>query len=100
MTGPLGGTEQRLRDALGTLADGVEVDPGAYRRVRAEWRRRERVRRLLLLVLLLVVVACADAIGLWVVNSGSPGGSLIFDDRPGQRAPAVPGVPPAPPGQP
>lgn len=91
-TGDAGSTEDRLREALDTLAGSVEPKPGAYRRVSAEWRRRERRRRLLTALLVLVVLALADLVGLWALNRADPGSSVIFDHNRVVHAPAVPGV--------
>ena len=73
-------TEDRLRDALDALATGVTPDPDAYRRVSAEWRRRERRRRLVLAILVAVVFAVTDAVGLWALNRADAGSHIIFDD--------------------
>jgi hypothetical protein len=72
--------EDRLREALDALATGVTADPDAYRRVSAEWRRRERRRRLVLAILVAVVFAAADAVGLWALNRADPGSHIIFDE--------------------
>lgn len=80
MTGCPGNTEERLRDALDTLAEGVQASPDAYRRARARWRRRERRRRLVLAILAAVVFALADGIGLWALNHARPNAHIIFDD--------------------
>jgi hypothetical protein len=71
--------EDRLREALDALATGVTADPGAYGRVSAEWRRRERRRRLVLAILVAVVFALADAVGLWALNHADSGSHIIFD---------------------
>lgn len=87
------GTEERLRDVLDALAEGVHASPGAYRAVQAEWRRRERRRRLLVGVLAALVIAVADGVGLWALNQARPDTSIIFDEReatsPGEPAPGV-----------
>ena len=90
MTGHPGGTEARLRETLDALATGIQVSPPAYPAAHAQWRRRERRRRLILAVLIAIVFAVADMIGLWALNQAREGPHLIFDDRaPGvhQRAP-------------
>ena len=71
-------TEERLREALGALADTVEVQPGAYKRAQAAWRRRGRRRRLVVAVAVLVV-AVADAAGLWALNRAGSGAPVVFD---------------------
>ncbi len=72
--------DQELTDALGALADGVEVDPAAYRRASASWRRRDRRRRLVLAVLAAVVFAAADGVGLWALSQADPNTHVIFSD--------------------
>jgi hypothetical protein len=74
-------TEERLRETLGALAAGVEAAPPAYKKARAEWRRRERRRRLILAVLVAIVFALADLIGLWALNQTRDHDPIIFDDR-------------------
>ncbi|MBX6166659.1 MAG: hypothetical protein IRY84_03300 [Thermobispora bispora] len=69
--------EERLRETLDLLAAQVQPAPDAYRRARAEWKRRERRRRLTLAVLMVVVFTLAVLIGLWALNrtpDGPPGG--------------------------
>ncbi|MET7599084.1 hypothetical protein ACWERY_05840 [Streptomyces sp. NPDC004082] len=61
-------TELELQAALEALAGGVRSAPDVYRSARADWRRRERRRRLVLTVLIAVVFALATLIGLWVLN--------------------------------
>jgi hypothetical protein len=77
-------TDERLREALGALAAGVQADPGAYRRASAGWRRRYRRRRLVLAILAAVVFAVADAVGLWALSQADPNTHVIFSD-PTQR---------------
>lgn len=83
-------TERRLRQALDAVASGVRTRPDAYERALAEWRRRERRRRLAGLLLACLIFALADGIGLWALNHGSthPGlqDPVVFDAPP----PAVP----------
>ncbi|MDQ7908431.1 hypothetical protein RB614_28275 [Phytohabitans sp. ZYX-F-186] len=74
-------TEEKLRETLGALAAGIEADPPVYRKARAEWRRRERRRRLVLAVLIAIVFALADLIGLWALNQTRDHDPIIFDDR-------------------
>jgi hypothetical protein len=87
MTGP--DTGERLREALGALAGEVRVDPTAYRRASAGWRRRYRRRRLLLAILAALVFAAADVVGLWALSQADPNAHVIFSD-PAPR-PAGPG---------
>lgn len=86
-------TAQRLRQALDALAAEVRTRPDAYQRALAEWRRRERRRRLVGLVLACLVFAVADLVGLWALNHGSAQrttpGPVVFD----APAPAVPRAP-------
>lgn len=71
-------TEQALREALGTLAGGVQAAPDAYRTARGDWLRRERRRRLVLAVLIAVVFTLATLIGLWVLNQAPSDPGVIF----------------------
>ncbi|TLS47402.1 hypothetical protein FE633_05120 [Streptomyces montanus] len=73
-------TEQALREALGTLAGGVQAAPDAYRTARGDWLRRERRRRLVLAVLIAVVFTLATLIGLWVLNQTPSHPSVIFSN--------------------
>ena len=81
-------TAQRLREALDAVAGGVRPRPDAYERALAEWRRRERRRRVTGLLLAALLVAGADGVGLWALNRTAGHGSVVFDAPP----PAV--VPP------
>ena len=82
-------TDERLREAFDALATGVRADPGAYRRASAQWRRRERRRRLVLAILAALVFTAADAVGLWALSQADPNTHVIFSD-PVQR-PVEPG---------
>lgn len=73
-------TDERLREAFGALAEGIQADPGAYRRASAGWRRRERRRRLVLAIVAAVVFAAADAVGLWALSQADPNTHVIFSD--------------------
>lgn len=88
-------TERRLRVALDAAVADVRPRPDAYARALAEWRRRERRRRLIGLLLACFVFALADGVGLWALNRSShagPHGGVVFD------APALvpPQLPPSP----
>jgi hypothetical protein len=87
--GPEGGpTADRLRQALGAYADGVRTRPDAYDRALAEWRRRERRRRLVGLVLAGILIAAADALGLWALNHSGFRAPVVFDaPAPGSTSP-------------
>jgi hypothetical protein len=83
------GTDDRLRDALQTLAAGVPAASGDYRRASAGWRRRYRRRRLVLAILAGIVFLAADAIGLWALNQTDPDAYVIFSDpKPAPETPA------------
>jgi hypothetical protein len=74
------GTDERLREAFGALAAGVQADPDAYRRASAGWRRRHRRRRLVLAIVAAVVFTAADAVGLWALSQADPNTHVIFSD--------------------
>lgn len=76
-------TEQRLSETLDTLAGQVGSSTGAFPRARAEWRRRERRRRLVGAVLAVTVVATANGAALWALSDGSAD-THIVDQSPGQ----------------
>lgn len=84
-------TEERLREALGALADSVEPRPGAYVRAQAAWRRRERRRRLLVVAVAVLVIALADVAGLWALNRAGSGSPVIFDGPAPAELAAPPG---------
>jgi len=86
-----GDTEEQLRRTLETLAAGVEAAPPEYRRARAQWRSRERRRRLILAILIALVFAVADGIGLWALNQAPESPSVIFEDPAGVSSPGPAG---------
>ncbi len=79
MIGGPADTEERLREALDALANGVHPAPHAYGRARQEWHRRERRRKLILAILITVVFVVADAIGLWALNRTQVDSPVIFN---------------------
>lgn len=87
MTAPSPDTAERLRQALGAVADGVQPRPDAYQRALAEWRRRERRRRLVGVILACLAVATADVIGVWALNHRASPASVVFDAPPPAVAP-------------
>lgn len=91
-----GDTSERLRETLETLAEQVAETPpdAAYKRVRAEWRRRERRRRIVMALIAVAVIAAADAAALWALNSGPAKPSIVYDD-----STTPPGEPRLPVGQ-
>jgi hypothetical protein len=72
--------EQRLEDALSTLAAGVTTSPDAYREVRTRWRRKERRRRLIVAALATAVVLATNGIALWALSDARPDQHIIFTD--------------------
>lgn len=82
--------ENLLREALGAVAGTVRTSPDAYERALADWRRRQRRRRLAGIVIAAILLAGADGVGLWALNRSAPESPVVFD------APA-PAVPPAAP---
>lgn len=84
--------DQAVRDVLDALAEQVEVSPGAYHAVRAEWVRRQRRRKRLGVVVAIVLVVVCDVIGVWALERSDSGGTVIFE----QQAPADPGYPTLP----
>ncbi len=91
MTGG-GGPDALVRDVLDALAERVEVAPGAYHDMRAEWARRQRRRKRLGVLVVIVLVVIADVVGLWALSRSDRGVTVIFD----QHAPADPGGSPSP----
>ncbi|MGV9317085.1 hypothetical protein ACWDR0_33655 [Streptomyces sp. NPDC003691] len=88
-------TEAKLREALEAVAGRVGPPaPGAYRAVSADWRRRERRRKLVLAALSAVVFTLAVLAGLWVLNSAPADHDGIFHDGP--PSPAASPARPAP----
>jgi hypothetical protein len=73
-------TDDRLRDALHAVADGVPAASADYRRASAGWRRRYRRRRLVLAILIAIVFLAADAIALWALNQTNPDAYVIFSN--------------------
>jgi 4-amino-4-deoxy-L-arabinose transferase-like glycosyltransferase len=80
-------TAERLRQALGAVADGVLARPDAYQRALAEWRRRERRRRLVGVVLACLLVAVADVVGVWALNHSPATAPVVFNAPPPAVAP-------------
>ncbi|MGL4742914.1 MAG: hypothetical protein ACRCXL_00800 [Dermatophilaceae bacterium] len=86
---------ERLREALGAMAETVRPSPDAYERALHDWRRQERRRRLVGVLVAAVLLAAADVVGLWALNHSAVRAPVVFD----APAPAVvPSsvVPPAP----
>jgi hypothetical protein len=76
---------ERLREALGAVAGTVRTSPDAYQRALADWRRRERRRRLAGLAVATLLLTAADGVGLWALNRSAPDAPVVFD----APAPAV-----------
>ncbi|WP_112264371.1 hypothetical protein [Lentzea terrae] len=72
--------EQRLEEALRTVAAEVTASPGAYREVQSRWRRKERRRRLIVAALATAVVLATNGIALWALNDARPDQHIIFTD--------------------
>jgi hypothetical protein len=85
--------EQRLSEALQTLARQAQASPDAYARAHVEWRRRERRRRVAAAALAVAVIAAADGAALWALNSGTPDSHIV--EQPEQERPEIriPGQP-------
>jgi hypothetical protein len=71
--------DERLIDALGAIAEQVEVAPDAYERAQAEWRSRERRRRILAIVIAVLIIPAADVARVWALNRAKSGSPVIFD---------------------
>lgn len=84
---------ERLRQALDAAAEGVYPAPDAYQRALAEWRRRERRRRLVALLLACLVFAVSDGVALWALNQGPQSRPVIFDGPPPAVIPGTGGEP-------
>ncbi len=82
------GADEQLRAALQAAAGRVQADPGAYRRLSADWRRRHRRRRAVLAAVASVVFVAVDAVGLWALSQADPHTHVIFTEP----APPVPPV--------
>jgi len=85
--------EERLSDALATLADHVEPSADPYDHVQATWRRRERRRRAVAALLAVAVIGAADAAALWALNSGNPRAHLVEHPTNDRIEITVPGQP-------
>ncbi|MFB9180587.1 hypothetical protein ACFFX1_20780 [Dactylosporangium sucinum] len=90
-TGPAAGSgvaEEQLRDVFDALATSVHGASNRYPAALADWRRRERRRRIVLAILAAVIFALADVIGLWALGRADVNIHIIFDDRPGSSTEA------------
>ncbi len=76
---------ERLRAALGAVADSVRPSPDAYERALLDWRRRERRRRVVGLLVAALLLTGADVLGLWALNHSAVRAPVVFD----APAPAV-----------
>lgn len=74
--------EERLADALSTLAQGVETSPDSYDAAQATWQKRERRRRLVAAVLAVAVIAGADGAALWALSHGDSEAHLVEQPAP------------------
>ncbi|WP_158852134.1 hypothetical protein [Saccharothrix deserti] len=73
-------SEQRIEEALRTMASGVRTSPDAFLQVQSRWRRRERRRRLVVAALATAVIVAADGIALWALSDAPPEQHIIFND--------------------
>ena len=73
-------TEERLRDALGALASEVRPSPVPYPKARADWRRRERRRKLILAFVTAAMFVVADLVGVWALNNVEVDSGVIFSE--------------------
>jgi len=98
MTGGAGGnaTADQLRDVFDALTTTVRGAPDEYPKALAQWRRRERRRRLVVAVLATVIFALANIIGLWALSGADVDTHIIFNDRPGVTETPRGGIGPPP----
>ena len=64
-------TEDLLRQTLNSLVAPIETPPDAYRKASADWRRRERRRKVIAITIATIIVLIADILGLWAFNRAS-----------------------------
>ncbi|MET7395535.1 hypothetical protein ABZS66_18805 [Dactylosporangium sp. NPDC005572] len=83
-----GVAEEQLRDVFDALVTSVHGASNRYPAALADWRRRERRRRIVLAILAAVIFALADIIGLWALSRADVNIHIIFDDRPGSSTEA------------
>ncbi|GAA2359475.1 hypothetical protein [Dactylosporangium salmoneum] len=86
-SGP-GVAEEQLRDVFDALVTSVHGAPNRYPAALADWRRRERRRRIVLAILAAVIFALADIVGLWALGRADVNTHIIFNDRPGSSTEA------------
>jgi hypothetical protein len=86
----------QLRDVFDALTTEVHSPPNGYPKALAEWRRRERRRRLIVAILATIVFALADIIGLWALSNASIDMHIIFNDVPGTTQTPNGGIGPPP----
>jgi hypothetical protein len=91
-----GAAADQLRAVFDALTSSVQGTPDGYPKALAQWRRRERRRRLVLAILAAVVFALANAIGLWALSNASADTHIIFNDRPGSTQSPRGGIGPPP----
>ncbi|UWZ34279.1 hypothetical protein Drose_23915 [Dactylosporangium roseum] len=90
-TGPVtgsGAAEEQLRDVFDALVTSVHGTPDRYPAALADWRRRERRRRIVLPILAAVIFALANILGLWALSRADVNTHIIFNDRPGNSTEA------------
>ena len=91
-----GATADQLRDVFDALTSSVQGTPNGYPKALAQWRRRERRRRLTVAILAAIIFALADIIGLWALSNASVDTHIIFNDTPGVTQTPNGGIGPPP----
>ncbi|MFG2037913.1 hypothetical protein [Dactylosporangium sp. NPDC048998] len=91
-----GTAAEQLRDVFDALTASVHGAPDRYPTALADWRRRERRRRIVVAILAALIFALADIIGLWALSKADVNTHIIFNDRPGTSHTHKSGIGPPP----